>query len=252
MCRSDENNNALGGSVMDLSQQSKILSLQQKTKETFNNDVLNILSGQGMYDVFENNEVMVNGDFVPFNEAMCFGQTTDQIFTDRFIKVRAKTHQTTINEYHHIVINPLKPLFNHTYKCIILWFGADMFCQMNLLTILGYLKQINYREKILFNLVNEHTYEVEEVEIHPANSQEIYQQVLLKQSLPAIEMMPVLNEGIKLYIHYQQADNEIIRYIKSHNHLPEAQLVNELFMMFPQYGLGDLQYLEMITKVKNH
>ncbi len=53
-------------------------------------------------------------------------------------------HNSSVESYTKKVIDPLKKLFTKEYKCIVLWFGEDMFCQMNLLTILSYLEQSRY------------------------------------------------------------------------------------------------------------
>ena len=46
----------------------------------------------------------------------------------------------------YIVLNQLEPLFKNKFDTIVLWFGDDMFCQMNMLTILAYLEQSNFDE----------------------------------------------------------------------------------------------------------
>ena len=64
-----------------------------------------------------------------------------------------------------MTLKPLKPLLTNDYKCIVLWFGDDMFCQMNLLTVLAFLEQQRYQGKVYYYMVKEMTYDVEETEI---------------------------------------------------------------------------------------
>ncbi|REE55337.1 AraC family transcriptional regulator [Paenibacillus taihuensis] len=169
---------------MDISQQLKIDALQNKIQDQFDQDILNILNGQMMYEEFYNHQLMGKSDYVPFNEAMCSNDTTDTIFSDEFKQLRASGHQVPLQKYEEITLTPLKPMFENKYKCIVLWFGDDMFCQINLLTVLAYLEQVGYDGKVYFHMVNEMNYEVEETEIWLEGYRNIYQQVMIRHQLP--------------------------------------------------------------------
>jgi hypothetical protein len=59
-------------------------------------------------------------------------------------------------------------------------------------------------------------------------------------------------QGIGLYMEYIKDDNEIVTYIRENEGQSQNELLKNLFQSFPQYGLGDVQYLkiiETITKV---
>src|SRR5690625_7929286 len=73
--------------------------------------------------------------FRSFNEAMCAHQTDAVIFSEAFIQTRADGHGVSTVHYRETTIEPLQSLFEQTYAYIVLWFRADMFCQMNMLTI---------------------------------------------------------------------------------------------------------------------
>ncbi|HHU59913.1 TPA: hypothetical protein GXZ34_03215 [bacterium] len=104
---------------------------------------LEILNGQVMYDHF-NNLKNNNSIYVPFNEAMCEGPPHIDIFSDAFITDRCKSLGVTYLEYKKITLEPLEPLLDNKFKEVILWFDEDMFCQINMLTILAYLDQNNF------------------------------------------------------------------------------------------------------------
>ncbi|MGG1663610.1 helix-turn-helix transcriptional regulator [Brevibacillus sp. NRS-1366] len=247
------NMNGIKESVMiDISQKLKIETLQHKIYAQFDQDILNILNGQAMYEQFCTHQLMGKSDYAPFNEAMCSNDTSVTIFSDEFKKMRASGHQVSLREYETITITPLKPLFENKYKCIVLWFGDDMFCQMNLLTVLAYLDQTGYKGKVFFHMVKEMTYEVEEIEVLPEGYKEIYQQVLIHHRIPKTQLMPVMFQGIRLYLEYVKEDNEITTYIKKHLDKSQDELLEHLFHLFPQYGLGDAQYLKIIETIKKH
>ncbi|WP_225221178.1 hypothetical protein [Bacillus norwichensis] len=135
---------------MDISQKLMIGALQNKIYEQFDQGILNILNGQMMYEEFSENQLMKKSDYAPFNEAMCSNNTCVTIFSDHFKKKRASGHRVSLRDYEAVTVTPLKPLFENKYKCIVLWFGDDMFCQMNLLTVLAFLELEGYRGKVFF------------------------------------------------------------------------------------------------------
>lgn len=58
--------------------------------------------------------------------------------------------------------------------------------------------------------------------------------------------MPVMHQGINWYFALLQPDNEIVRYIRKNEKVPTNELVQNLLQLFPQVGLGDTQYIELI------
>ncbi|AZN43330.1 helix-turn-helix transcriptional regulator [Paenibacillus albus] len=236
---------------MDISQKLMIGALQNRIYDQFaDQEILNILNGQMMYEEFYKHQLMEKSDYVPFNEAMCSNATTVAIFSDEFKAIRAAGHQVSLQDYERITMTPLKPLLQHNYKCIVLWFGDDMFCQMNLLTLLAFLEQEGYEGKVFYHMVKEATYDVEETDLLPEGYNEIYQQVLIHHRLPEAKLMPVMYQGIRLYLESLKEDNEITAYISKHLDKPQSELLQQLFHLFPHYGLGDLQYIKIIEAVK--
>lgn len=54
------------------------------------------------------------------------------------------------------------------------------------------------------------------------------------------EVLFVTYQAMNLYLYYREENSDIIRYIKKN--LNKENIVEELLTLFPQYGLGDLQY----------
>ncbi len=239
--------NEARGYYMDISKKLKIEDLQKHVDEHFDLEVLNILNGQMMFEEFSSHQLMGKSDYAPFNEAMCVHDTVETIFSESFKQVRATGHQVSPAEYESITVAPLeKTLFSKNYQCIVLWFGEDMFCQMNLITLLAYLEQISFKGTIYYHAVREQTYDVKETEITLGSYYDIYEAVLLDHRMPDVELMPVMYQGIKLYLELLQNDNEITKYIQAHQHLSQNEIVRNLLHLFPQYGLGDSQYFALI------
>ncbi|WP_249659877.1 helix-turn-helix domain-containing protein [Lysinibacillus fusiformis] len=240
-----------GWFTMDISSKLKIEALQEKIHAQYDQAILNVLNGQMMYEEFSKQQLMGNSDYVPFNEAMCTNQTASPIFSEEFNKIRAAGHQVTVQDYERITVNPLRSLWTKNYQCIVLWFGDDMFCQMNLLTVLAFLEQQKYEGKVYFHMVQEATYDVDEIEIVLGVYLKVYQDVLIRHRIPEATLLPVMYQGIQLYFDYLKEENDISTYIKKHVDQSPQELLTQLFRLFPQYGLGDTQYLKIIDKVKN-
>ena len=58
--------------------------------------ILHLLNGQSMYHFFK---VLFLGEelMIPFNEAMCYGDTCSDIFSDLSTQLRAREHQFHCN-----------------------------------------------------------------------------------------------------------------------------------------------------------
>ena len=213
-------------------------------------NILNILNGQSMYDYFKQYGFNENGVYVPFNEAMCVGEVTSEIFSNEFNKCRCNAHHVTMEKYNELTLKPLQVLFENQFSHMVLWFDDDMFCQINLLTLLAYLNQTNCSRKITFNLVGHKFKVIDCFELGVQGYNEIYKQVMINRCIPQNINLPIMEKGIGLYFEYLKEENEITEYISQREDLQSDILVRELLKTFPKYGLGDTQYLQLIEKYR--
>jgi hypothetical protein len=213
-----------------------------------NQDLLHILNGQAMYEEFKSKRFM--GNYVPFNEAMSVNATTASIFDQAFIETRAFGHHESVENYSNKVITPLNQLFQKNYNEIVLWFGEDMFCQMNLLTILAYLEQSQYKGKVVYNSFKEDEFKISQTELTLGSYYSVYEEVLINHREPSTELIPVMDQAIELFLEMQTEDNAVRTYILNHKHLSTSELLKQLFEAIPEVGYGDTQYLELIEKIK--
>ena len=233
------------------SRKAEILKLQDKQAELFDTDVLNILNGQIMYEEFRDQRLMGNSDYAPFNEAMCVHAATSDIFNESFIAVRAEGHHSSIDGYTKKVIEPLSNLFQKNYSYIVLWFGEDMFCQINLLTLLAYLEQMDYKGTVFLNNFREDEFKVNHTELKLGKYNYIYQQVVVNHQQPSFKSfmpIPVMYQAINLYLEMLQEENPVTKYIQQHKNVPTTELIPQLFRLFPNIGYGDSQYIELIHR----
>lgn len=244
------NINKQGEFKMNISRKVEVEQLRNAKSELFDKDVLNILNGQMMYEEFKNEKLMCESDYAPFNEAMCVNLVTTQVFDEEFIKTRATGHNSSVEDYIKKVIDPLNNLFKNKYECIVLWFGEDMFCQMNLLTILSYLEESGYKGRVVLNSFREDEFKVSQTEIKLGNYHSVYKEVLVNHEKPSVELLPVMYQAVDLYLEMLKEDNVVMKFISQNKDLSTQELLIKLFHLFPTIGYGDLQYIELINKIK--
>lgn len=230
-----------------------IYNIQEEIFKKYEGDVLHILNGSFMMEEFKKNKwINEKYTYISFNEAMCWGEVYEDIFSDTFIKKRVQALNTTIDDYKKIVLNQLQPLLTNKFRTIVLWFGDDMFCQINMLTILAYLEQCNFGGNVLFSMVNEITNEVVQYpyEMTIKGCLSIYRSVICKKEMTTEKLIPVMDKAISLYLSYRGENSEINRYITKNISKENSELIIDLLKTFPQYGLGDLQYEALIRNIK--
>lgn len=228
----------------------EVEQLQNKKSELFDSNVFHLLNGQVMYEEFKQKKLMGDSDYAPFNEAMCVNKATSQVFDEEFIKIRAAGHCEATAHYIKKVINPLNPLFHKQYACIVLWFGEDMFCQMNLLTLLAYLEQSGYGGKVYLNNFREDEFKVSQTELALGNYSSVYKDVLVNHERASVPLLPVMYQATVIYLDMLTEANPVTKFISKHKELPENELVKKLLDLFPTIGYGDSQYKELIRNIR--
>lgn len=117
---------------------------------------INITAGDCLNEILKKR--YPNEYFVPFCEAMIFGDYSSKLFSKEFIKERSKTHNVTVQEYIQKLsgfLDFLKRLDN--YNEVVLWFGDEPFCVENIKIVLKTLEEYDFQGKVILNIVNETT-----------------------------------------------------------------------------------------------
>lgn len=203
-----------------------------------------------MYNFFIKTNFLEQEWMVPFNEAMCYGNTSYDLFSNEFTKIRAKVHHVTPVQYTEITLKPLRPFFSGNFTQIALWFDADMFCQINLLTILAWLDQTGHLDEIELYLVDDQFKPINHFTLKAKGFWAIYKQVLIDKAMPENIYPEPLKKGVELYLNYLNKDSHLTQYIQKHSDVPEKDLMLALLKNFKDYGLGDTQYFEIIRTVR--
>lgn len=211
---------------------------------------LNVVNGMAMMAYLKENKVQMDGDVVPFNEGMCDGETIEDIFSGEFELQRSLAHGVGVEEYEEIVINPLAPLFSFEYDELHLFFDSDMFCQINLITLLAYLDSNCYEGRVALHLIDYNFREQKCVEIKPQGFFDVYKKVLIQKQIPDIILPDIMMDAVVNYLDYVKDDNEITRFVRDNIDMQNNQLLDELFERFKHLGLGDIQLQKFIDREK--
>ena len=230
-----------------------IYKIQEQVGKRSEAKVLHILNGNCMMQDFEKNgRINEKFTYIPFNEAMCWGEADEEIFSTLFVEKRAQSLNTTIEDYRRIVLTPLEPLFNDKFDIIALWFGDDMFCQINMLTVLAFLDQSNFDGDVSFCMALENTNEMlsDAYDINVKGSLEKYKSIVCNNKMTSQKLLPAMYQAVLLYLNYRYKTSEINRYIIQNINKETDKLIIDLLQTFPQYGLGDLQYKMLINQLR--
>lgn len=186
------------------------------------------------------------GIAVPFCEAMMDGEAAAQIYSQQFIELRAKSLRVTETVYRSKMY-VYDALNRHSYPSIHLWFGKDTFCQMNLLTLLAYLEQIDYQGEVKLNYIDDETFEVLEtnIDINLGIYNRVYEDILLSGSVPN-DVGSLCAGAIDLYFDYHSDNGELAKLVRANTHKEKKELIRLLLEQSKAYGLSDLQAERLI------
>lgn len=190
-----------------------------------------------------------NLDGIPFHEAMMTGDTVSKIFSKEFISLRAQTHGVSEAVYREKLAPLLKELKNPDFDEIILWFGKDAFCQMNMLTLLSYLEKQGYHGTVYAQYIDDETGERlgEKTPVSLVGKYELYQKILVEKTF-INSKETVLKNAINLYFDYLSDDGFLAKTVRENRSLSKKELVEKLLLCSKDYGLSDLQAIALIEK----
>ena len=211
------------------------------------NRVLNITNGDAFNRYFVSN---FGDEAIPFREAMMDGEAVADIFSDEFINARSLELNVSEGEYisNMLVYDALQ---NNNYDELCLWFGRDTFCQMNLLTLLAYLEQIDYRGKITLNYIDDETFDVIEsdMEIELGLYRELYKKVIISKQR-SDDVGCLYKKAIELYFDYHSENGALSKIARENSDMEENGLVCLLLEKSKEYGLSDIQARKIIERNK--
>ena len=207
--------------------------------------ILNITNG----DYFNNYFLSIfGGEAIPFREVMMDGDTVPEIYSEEFIALRSNVLGVTTEEYRS-KMQVCDVLKKKEHNILLLYFGKDSFCQINLLTLLAYLEQIGFDGKIWLKLIDDESFEIIEggIVVELGMYQKLYEEILIKKQKP--KEIGVLNSrAIDLYFDYLSEDGFLANIARSGPFWNEKSLIRIILAMSKEYGLSDKQVENLVRR----
>lgn len=189
---------------------------------------------------------------VPFNEAMIMGETHKEIFSDHFIDKRIISLKTTKVTYHQKIDALIAALKSDDE--LTLYFGADVFCQINLLTVLAYLDQQGYDKQVMVKIIDEDKVRQDEIEVikcytlNCTGFKHLYEQVLVNHNILKCSN-ELINLAIDKYLDYHSMNGKLAVLIKENQLLSKKELIRLILDNAHDYGITSFQAEELIERV---
>lgn len=116
--------------------------------------ILHITNGDSTTNYLK--KLNFSGDFITWREMLCEGKTTTDVGSETFWKNRFDFFKTSYKvskqKFIDFTIKEYRSLCNHKeQKEIVLWFEHDLFCQINMIAVISWLKR--YRNGYNISLV---------------------------------------------------------------------------------------------------
>ena len=192
----------------------------------------------------------LDGVFIPFNEALLEGELPFPLFDHAFLKKRITVHGVTEEDYLTKMEFFFQPDTIKKYDELILWFGLDAFCQINMLALLAYLEQIDYKGKIFYQAIDDSSFKPLEMNTQIVLGEFISAYKQVKNSQPTSTKYTFLNNGINGYLYIKSKDNRFYGYIKENlGKITQEQLLINVLKDSAEFGLSDAYIKKMIIEI---
>lgn len=249
---------------------------------------LHITNGDGFTEVLRNLDI--SGDIITWREMLCEGKTTHEVGSENFWRQRYeylnRAYKVTKDTFINRTLKEYRNLCNQkSQEDIVLWFDKDLFCQINMIAVLSWIKK---------NRANANIYlvgsELEKDTIGPALSsmdkttlEKLYQEKLLltKDDIEYgdyvwqlyCENSPIriqsaikqnnsqlqyLSNVIQTHLHrfpslkngLNELENKMLSKTFNQDIKSKDQLVDAMLKDPGYYGYGDIQYFKMASKLR--
>lgn len=212
-----------------------------------NEKILNITNGDAFNEYFLSK---FGGKAVPFRESMMDGATVIDIYSNEFVAARSKELGVSEEEYREKMLtrgdlNILK------FEKLNLWFGKDTFCQINVLTLLAYLEQIEYCGEVWLNYIDDETFDVIEanIKVELGIYENLYNEILINKN-KTDKLGVLVSRSIGLFFDYRSETGALAETVRNNRNMEQTDLICLLLNNSKEYGLSDIQAKKLIEKYK--
>lgn len=249
---------------------------------------LHITNGDGFTEVLKT--LNISGDIITWREMLCEGKTTHEVGSESFWRQRYeylnRAYKVTKDTFINRTLKEYRNLCNQkSQEDIVLWFNKDLFCQINMIAVLSWIKKNRananiyligsavekdsvtaplssmdktaleklYREKLLLNK-DDIEFGDYVWQLYCENSP-IRIQSAIKQNNSQLQY---LNNVIQTHLHrfpslkngLNELENKMLSKALHQDIKTKDQLVEAMLQDPGYYGYGDIQYFKMASKLR--
>ncbi|MFT4831801.1 MAG: hypothetical protein ACI815_001451 [Psychroserpens sp.] len=237
------------------------------------------------------NSLYLKGEMITWREMLCEGKTLTSVGSESFWKTRFeflnKTYKISKSRFIEQTLKEYRSLCNHKQQDqIILWFDYDLFCQINMLAVISWLKA--YRRHAEISLVStvgvmdgEKTKSLSELDNQELLSLYGLRKTLTQDDIEYADYIwqlycsnnPIRLENVGDYKNYQfdnlsnaiaahlkrfpsirnglnEVENQVLKVALEQHPDSKKELLSLILKNQGIYGFGDTQYDRVIKKLK--
>lgn len=252
--------------------------------------ILHITNGDSTTDYLRS--IQFQGEFITWREMLCEGKTTTDVGSENFWKTRfdffKSSYKVNKKTFIDLTVKEYRSLCQKKHQQeIVLWFDYDLFCQINMIAVISWIKRYRKGEKVSLvtcgniegskkqvgfsELTREqiHQHYENRVELNqddiayadyiwqlycsdsPLRLETIYK---FNPMSPFVYLQEALEMHLKRFPSIENGLNAVENYIvdtaNSTKPTSKNQLVGNLLQNQKVYGFGDTQYFHKLEKLK--
>ena len=254
--------------------------------------ILHITNGDSTTNYLK--KLNFQGDFITWREMLCEGKTSTDVGSEHFWKSRfdflKQSYKVTKKQFIDLTLKEYRNLCNHkSQEEIVLWFEYDLFCQINMIAVISWLKRYRKGRKISLVCSGEVKGSNKLLGLAELTEKQLKEQYQIKTELTIDDIeyadyvwqLYCSDNPIKLQNVYQYQQNTTFKYLidsllvhlqrfpsigNGLNNVENSilditanstlnsqdELIRELLQQENQYGFGDLQYKKQINDLKDY
>ena len=254
--------------------------------------ILHITNGDSTTNYLK--KLNFKGDFITWREMLCEGKTEVKVGSEHFWKSRfdflKQSYKITKKQFIDLTLKEYRNLCNQkSQEEIVLWFEYDLFCQINMIAVISWLKRYRKGRKISLVCSGEINGSSKKFGLSELSEKQIKEHYKNKVELTQDDIsyadyvwqLYCSNDPIKLQNVYQYQQNSNFKYlidsllahlqrfpsidnglnsiennilnIAATTKIPsQEKLIARLLKQENNYGFGDIQYQKQLTNLKGY
>ena len=254
--------------------------------------ILHITNGDSTTNYLKS--INLQGDFITWREMLCEGKTEVSVGSEHFWKSRfeflKKSYKVTKKQFIDLTLKEYRNLCNHkSQEEIVLWFEYDLFCQINMIAVISWLKRYRKGRKISLVCSGEIKGSNKLVGLSELSEKQLKEHYKnkIELNLDDIEYADYVwqlycsNNPLKIQNVYQYQQNTTFKYLidslllhlqrfpsfgnglnnventildmaVNSNLESEEKLIEAILKQESKLGFGDIQYKKQINNLKNY